>query len=229
MTTPVSVVIPVGPFPSNTRWLREAIDSVINQTLKPSDILLIGDGTSVTEYAKLAPFPTLIRVWESPARVGIAHAFNCGIALAMSELVFMMGSDDIMLPDCLADCVRTYEQCRVDGYYHISLDYADEDGKPLDKIQTLPCNAAMVTKAFWQKVGGFPIEAAVGAPDRIMISLLMTRMPECLIPVAEGKPNLLVRVHPDTYTAKTGKTGRFGLVDMVNSYVMENWKDGMVQ
>ncbi len=144
MTTnpPVTVAIPVGPFAANKTWLREAIDSAVEAGA--SEILLISDmAGNLSEY--WAAFPE-VTVWETPWRVGVATAFNFGVALAEHDLVFLLGSDDTLEPDCLYECVKAYNKVLMPEtkYFAVGVHYSD--GRE-DPDQYTPCGAAMVSKA----------------------------------------------------------------------------------
>lgn len=163
MNAPISVVIPVGPHPHNTRWLHECIDSVRHQSVMPREILLIDDGAQLDPERWRG-----VRCWRAPWRSGVAHAFNFGVALANSRLVVMLGSDDKLLPRCIEECWNTWQRLEDPlGYYYLPVEYAD------GRTQNVPCNAAMVHKALWQHTGGFPVESAVGACDTVLISMIM--------------------------------------------------------
>lgn len=188
---PITVAIPVGPSPANQQWLPEAIESCKAQTHPPAEILLIDDMAGIERCD--------CRVWKAPWLLGVGAAFNMGVALAKTELVFMLGSDDTLDPKCLEQCAKTYEKNdRADAYYWTSLHYMDGED------QTLPCNAAMVTKGFWRKTGGFPPETGSGAPDAALISMLMTKMPGSLVGVSHGHPLYNYRRHQGTDTASRG-------------------------
>ncbi len=207
---PVTVTIPVGPEPSHREWLDEAVQSVLDQAEDDDRVLLMFDGPPFSianaeadrERAIYDPkiHRELIR-W----RVGVASAFNIGIGTDQAgwddlpELVIMLGSDDLLLPGAIDACVQTWEDNdRADAYYWMSIEYGDDRE---DKIQALPCNAAMVTRAFWRWSGGFPVETASGAPDAALVSMLMVHAPERLIAVQQGVPLQWVRVHEGQDTA----------------------------
>ena len=63
----VTVTIPVGPSAANKRWLREAIDSVRDQTYKVNEIMIIDDMANLgaEELPSLVGEPQ-IHVWKSP-------------------------------------------------------------------------------------------------------------------------------------------------------------------
>jgi hypothetical protein len=194
MVAPITVTIPVGPFPGNTQWLDEALESVFDQTVKPQQIMIIDDMAGLPEGYHGT------HVWYSPWRLGVAHAFNFGVALAQHDLVFLMGSDDTLEPTCLEKCYHEWEKNKkADAYYYCGINYID-DGT----TQDLPCGYAMVTKGLWRKTGGFPVESAVGAPDSALISILMVHHKKSLVKVANGAPLVNYRRHDGSDTAGRG-------------------------
>jgi teichuronic acid biosynthesis glycosyltransferase TuaG len=96
----VGVVVPTFNRPTET--LR-AINSVLQQTLPPSEIVIIDDGSSqdcADELRKLLNGLDVKLVWIEPSRhPGIAR--NQGIALLSSKWVAFLDSDDLWLPDKL--------------------------------------------------------------------------------------------------------------------------------
>lgn len=163
MTVPITVTIPVGPFPSNVRWLGECYESVLKQTNPPDEILFIDDGADLDED----DYPEA-EIWKTPWHSGVAHSFNFGVALARNDLVFMLGSDDKLLPKCLERCWEEWTRLKDRlGYYYVPVVY--EDGR----TQNIACNAAMVHKDLWKLTGGFPTECALGQCDTVLISIMM--------------------------------------------------------
>lgn len=161
MTVPITVSIPVGPHPSNRRWLDECLLSIERQTEKPDEILIIDDG------ANLEPMSG-VKIYKTPWLSGVAHAFNFGVALAKHDLVIMLGSDDRLLPKAVAECWRAWDRIRDPlGYYAMCVVYPD------GREQNVPCNAAMVHKELWRHNGGFPIEASIGACDTMLLSMML--------------------------------------------------------
>ena len=171
----ISVVIPVGPYQDDQRWLGECLESVRVQTHQADEVLLIDD---MANLPSIDPLPAQTwpptHIWRSPWRLGVAAAMNFGVALAENDLVFMLCADDTLHPECLERCLETYEEepegARDLSYYFVGVKYLD--GREADE-QYLPCGAAMVTKQLWRTCGGFPPETASGAPDAALISTMM--------------------------------------------------------
>lgn len=191
-STGISVIIPVGPEKAHKRYLTECLESVRAQTLSAAEILIIDD------MAGLPPIEGT-RVWRSPWRLGVAHAFNVGVALTSNNLAFMLGADDKLLPNCLSECEDAFARgARRDAYYYVGVQYSDGRAD-----QYLACNAAMVTKGLWRSSGGFPLESASGAPDAALVSTLMVHKEAGALVLVNGKtPLYWYRVHGESDTAK---------------------------
>ena len=220
----ISVCIPVGPYAWYKKYLAEALESVMQQTMLPHDIVLIDDMagltvddlkplirepsngavSSVVECAE-SRFPIRViheghefaRVWRAPWRLGIPGAPNAGIALGQTDLVFQFSCDDRLMPRCLEECWAEWQR-RQDplGYYWVSVEYSHGEK------QRLPCGHALVPKALWRHTGGFPPESGVGGCDAAFISMLITQSKRAgtMYEVGKGVPLYWHRAHDQQYT-----------------------------
>lgn len=201
MIAPITIAIPVGPSEANQKWLPDCIESIVQQELRPQEVLFIDDQAhldmdSLRQALELESIE--VNHWQTPWLSGVAHSFNFGVALAKNDLVIMLGSDDELAPLAVSDCWRSWEEFGNHlGYYFMDVAYIDSD-----ETQSLPCNAAMVHKNLWRRTGGFPPQSAMGRPDTILISMLMIQGPTVgkLINVESKEPPYLYRSHPDTDT-----------------------------
>ena len=221
----ISIVIPVGPSEANKQWLQEAIDSTRGLT---DDVVLVDDGAGFAkELPSLIVYPTYllnryIRYIRMPWRTGISHAFNYGIMLARYECVFMLGSDDTLEPNCLERCWEAYlKRNKQDAYYSVPVRYLSTGD-----VQTIPCNAAMVTKGFWRKTGGFPIESAIGRGDNALLSICMNRpeLPVVFVGHETGHPQEPLynyREHPGQWTPHANRYAD-ELISIINK-LTEDW------
>lgn len=193
-SVPITITIPVGPFPSNKRWLKECLESINNQIVMPREVLLIDDGAGLKDVYG-------VRIWKTPWRSGVAHAFNYGVALAENDLVIMLGSDDKLMIQAIERAWQTWEMIHDPlGYYGFLVEYSD------GKQQAIPCNGAMVHKDLWALTGGFPIEAAIGACDTWLLSAMYAAKGRYgnIYPI-DTIPLYWYRDHPETDTAKRGE------------------------
>ncbi|MGQ8870458.1 glycosyltransferase family 2 protein [Myroides sp. TSA_177.3] len=89
----VSVVIP---FYSNIKWLEEAVESVLSQTFKDFEIIVINDGSLEDDSLFIKQYGDKIR-YHKIKNGGPAKARNIGIDMAQGEYIAFLDSDDIWL------------------------------------------------------------------------------------------------------------------------------------
>ncbi len=95
---PIAVIIPTY----NRRWsLSRCLDSVFNQSLAPTEILLIDDGsTDATEHI-LTPYIDKGLRYLKQNHCGVAAARNWGVSQSTSPWIAFLDSDDEWHPDKL--------------------------------------------------------------------------------------------------------------------------------
>jgi len=101
----VSVIIPFLDPPES--MFREAINSVLAQTYRPAELILVDDGSDPALRIKLASaytFPDLPIRWiqhDSGANEGISASRNLGISVSNGEYLTFIDADDVWLPNKL--------------------------------------------------------------------------------------------------------------------------------
>ena len=95
----VSVVIPAY---RATQWIAATLDSVMAQTLRDFEVIVVNDGSPDTEDLErvLAPYRARI-VYLRQENRGLAGARNTGIRAARGKYVAPLDADDIWEPDHL--------------------------------------------------------------------------------------------------------------------------------
>ncbi len=94
----LSVLMPVY---NGEKYLAEAIDSILNQTLRDFELIAVDDGSTDTsraileDYAKKDP---RLRVISRP-NTGIVGALNDAVRASKADLLARMDADDVALPD----------------------------------------------------------------------------------------------------------------------------------
>ena len=97
----VSVILPVR---DGGAYLEAAVASILAQTLRDLELLVIDDGSCDGAAAALRPLAARddrLRVLSNPG-VGLVAALNFGLAQARAPLVARMDADDVALPERLA-------------------------------------------------------------------------------------------------------------------------------
>ncbi len=96
-------------------FLQQSIESLLNQTLLPTQIVLVKDG-ALTEGLDavidhfVSAHPALFEVVALPENVGLGRALNEGLNFCKYELVARMDSDDISLPHRFESQVKVFER-----------------------------------------------------------------------------------------------------------------------
>lgn len=85
-------------------YLREAIDSVLNQTVKTDDFVIVCDGPLnedldqvIADY--VIAYPGLFNIFRLYQNMGLAKALNNGILQCKNDIIMRMDSDDISRSD----------------------------------------------------------------------------------------------------------------------------------
>jgi len=95
----VSMCVYVNDSPEH---FKQAIESIINQTIKPDEIVLVVDGPvtpSIDAIIHKYEMENHIKVVRLPENVGHGNARRIGLENCTYELVALMDADDISLPD----------------------------------------------------------------------------------------------------------------------------------
>ena len=90
----VSVIIPVF---NGEKYIRCAIDSVLEQDYKPIEIIVIDDGSSDATLEILRDLGNEISIYHQPNK-GSAAARNLGIRMAKGSYIAFLDADDYWFP-----------------------------------------------------------------------------------------------------------------------------------
>lgn len=113
MTTPsISILMPVY---NTAPYLREAIDSILAQTFRDFELIVLDDCSSDESPMILDTYmdERIIR-YRGKTNVGIANVLNIGIEMAHGKYIARMDSDDISLPNRLQveyDYLEQHPEC----------------------------------------------------------------------------------------------------------------------
>ena len=129
-----SVLIPIYKK-EEPRHLRECLDSLYNQTLPATEIILVEDGPLTSELddivAKSQQDHPELKTVKLAQNGGIGHALNEGLKHCSYDLVARMDADDICKPDRFGTQVRFLED---HPEYDIVGSWADEFSDNISNI-----------------------------------------------------------------------------------------------
>lgn len=172
----ISVVIPCynhGPF------LDECVDSVLNQTFKDFEIIVVDDGSTdgvTPDIAKRQEKKSSkIKTFAHSTNQFIAAARNTGVKNASGELIVNSDADCYFHPTILEKYYEAITSKKGDIIYCTYLNFGDNirstnSNNPEYSFQRL-CKsniitvAAMYYKKHWEEVGGYNEDLKFGAED----------------------------------------------------------------
>ena len=101
----VSVIIPTF---NRVGLLVEAVDSVLAQTFKDFELLVVDDGSTDGTQERLQPYGRRVTCVHQPNQ-GVSAARNTGVARSSGDLIALLDSDDLWRPAKLARQVAFFE------------------------------------------------------------------------------------------------------------------------
>jgi glycosyltransferase involved in cell wall biosynthesis len=123
----VSVVIPAF---NAERYLRETLDSVLAQTCRDLEVVVVDDGSTDATREIAASYGEPVRCVPQ-ANAGPSPARNRGIREARGEFVAFVDSDDLWLPEKLAEQMPLFDGEGRVGLVYCHGERIDADGSPI--------------------------------------------------------------------------------------------------
>lgn len=102
----VSVIIPVGP--GHAKYLSDALESLLGQTMREWEVIVIDDTSGNILPSEFARFP-FVRLYKSGG-VGPGGARNVGLQHAKAPLAVFLDCDDQLAPAALALMCKAYAE-----------------------------------------------------------------------------------------------------------------------
>lgn len=130
----VSVIIPAY---NQAQFLEGAIRSVLCQTFRDYEIIVVDDGSTDNTPAVAEKFASQIRYIRQENK-GLAGARNTGIRAAQGEWIGLLDSDDEWLPGYLEEMAELAEKNPEAVVFYCAAQGVDVDGKPLPQQFVAP-------------------------------------------------------------------------------------------
>jgi glycosyltransferase involved in cell wall biosynthesis len=157
----VSVVVPVY---NGALHVAAALDSVIDQTYRPLEIVVVDDGSTDASAAVIAGYGDAVRCCPQPNQ-GSGAARNRGVALARGDLLAFLDQDDVWVRDKLsrqvaalaADPALDAVTGMVAHFYSPELgpDFRARVRCPARPLPGYLPSAFLIRRAAFARVGGF--------------------------------------------------------------------------
>ena len=134
----VSIILPVY---NGQQYLREALQSCLDQTFSDWELLVVDDASTddtpaiVEEYAGV---DQRIQVLRHQHNRRLPAALNSGFAEARGHYVTWTSDDNHYRPEALAEMVKTLEACPSLDFVYADYDVIDASGHFVEKITVSP-------------------------------------------------------------------------------------------
>ena len=93
------------------RYLRQAIESVLSQTLKDIELIIIDDGSSDESSEMLSHYEAMENVFiVFQERRGLAKSSNLALKMARADYIVRLDADDYLEPDALESLANVLDE-----------------------------------------------------------------------------------------------------------------------
>ena len=135
MAPKVSVVMSVY---NGDKHLREAVESILHQTFRGFEFIIVDDGSTDRTWEILASYEDpRIALVRNEENIGLTKSLNRGLEMARGEYVARQDADDISLPERLEKQVEFLENNAEVGLLSCCFIEIDDEGRSVS-IQRLP-------------------------------------------------------------------------------------------
>jgi glycosyltransferase involved in cell wall biosynthesis len=174
MTAPVhNLVSVILPCFKHAQYLKQAVESVLAQTYRPIEIIVIDDGSPDNTPQVAAKFGNRI-IYHRQENAGLSAARNKGISLARGEYLLFLDADDYLQPFAIACAMQLFEISEDTDVVCTGWVDVDPQGKTLSEMKpsslnpdpfhalleknVAPCHAFLVRKRAVDSVGAFDVQ-----------------------------------------------------------------------
>jgi glycosyltransferase involved in cell wall biosynthesis len=165
----VSIIIPAY---NASRWIAEALRSVLEQDYGALEVIVVDDGSTDRTAAVIAGFAGRVKCLRQE-NLGLARARNAGIRVAQGEYIAFLDADDIWLPQKIRLQIDALDDSGMAWVYSDAYAFDDRTGRALHNLSQLtplnggdvlqplllsnfiPSPTPMVSRTVFQEVGLF--------------------------------------------------------------------------
>ena len=128
--TKVSVLLSVY---NDEKFIGTAVDSILNQTLKDFELLIIDDSSNDKTRDIISAYKDpRIRLVKTKKNIGITKSLNKGLKIARGKYIARLDSDDISCPDRLEKQLSYLENNKNYAMVGSHTEVVDENGEHLE-------------------------------------------------------------------------------------------------
>ncbi len=123
----VSVIMPCY---NSEKFLKKAVDSILNQSLVAFELICVDDLSTDSTYSILKEYEKKdfrVKAVKNTHKKGVAGAMNTGLELAKGEYISRMDSDDISYPERLMKEFNFLKEHKEYGTCTVNIDLREDD------------------------------------------------------------------------------------------------------
>ena len=124
----ISVIIPSY---NHEKYIKKCIDSVINQTYKDWELIIIDDGSKDNSNEIISQYNDIRITHIQQENAGAHNAINKGLSLAKGNYLTILNSDDEFLPKRFEECIKFFEINKNIDFISTWINIVDEKSKIL--------------------------------------------------------------------------------------------------
>jgi glycosyltransferase involved in cell wall biosynthesis len=224
---PISVIIPVY---NGASYLHEAIDSMLNQTFKRFELILLNDGSTDSSWEIIQDYAAkdsrIVSVNQRQNQ-GLPMTLNNGIEIARGKYIARMDQDDISVPERLRlqyVYLEEHPEIALLGGGYAPFNEAGQRLEIFHPSESMMIAWKMISNSYFchptvmfrkqviDRVGVYP---ATGAEDFAFFSRIVSIFPCANLPV--------ILIHYREHGTNLSKTGKTRIAESVAETFRENF------
>ncbi|WP_017318943.1 glycosyltransferase family 2 protein [Mastigocladopsis repens] len=140
------------------QYLRESIESILNQTFTDFEFIIIDDGSVDCSWQILSEYADKdrrVKLFKNEENIGLTKSLNKGLKLAKGEYIARQDADDVSLPERFNKQVELLDKSPEVVLVSCNIDWIDSEGRFIGK-QPRECDRDLVAwyLLFYNHVAG---------------------------------------------------------------------------
>ncbi len=181
---------------NRAKYLGECLESILNQTLEPAQVLIVNDGSTDDTASVLESYRGRVQVLLTN-QLGKAGALNHGLRAVEGDYLWIFDDDDVALPDALERLARPLEENPEYGFSYAPFYFTNSNSEddrigrvtnelkfpsqdirrrglllPVLEFNWLGGAALFARKSCYDSVGGFDLELVRSQDYEMAIRLI---------------------------------------------------------
>lgn len=118
---------------NKVKYIREAIQSVLNQSIKDWELIIVDDASSDDSVKEISKFlhDERIKFFQNEYNIGVEQTLVKAVNKSNSEWILILGSDDVLKVTCLEDMSSFIKEKPYFGLVYAQCLYCDQNLIPL--------------------------------------------------------------------------------------------------